>query len=70
MEPVGMCRMCLVDVGRPVVDRASGELVKNPDGTPKIQFGAKLETACTTPISEGMQVIGLSDKVKVPEMIS
>ena len=21
MEPVGMCRMCLVDVGRPVFDR-------------------------------------------------
>ena len=64
MEPVGMCRMCLVDVGRPVVDRASGEVVKNPDGTPKIQFGPKLETACTTPVSEGMQVVGLSDKVQ------
>jgi NADH-quinone oxidoreductase subunit G len=57
MEPVGMCRMCLVDVGRPVVDRASGEVVKNPDGSAKIQFGPKLETACTTPVSEGMVVI-------------
>ena len=64
MEPVGMCRMCLVDVGRPVVDRATGEQVKNPDGSPKIQFSPKLETACTTPVSEGMQVIGLSDKVQ------
>ncbi len=64
MEPVGMCRMCLVDVGRPVVDRATGEVVKNPDGSPKIQFGPKLETACTTPVSEGMLVVGLSDKVQ------
>jgi NADH-quinone oxidoreductase subunit G len=23
MEPVGMCRMCLVEVGRPVIDRAN-----------------------------------------------
>ena len=69
MEPVGMCRMCLVDVGRPLVDRATGEVVKGPDvpighGLPKIQFGPKLETACTTPVSEGMLVVGLSDKVQ------
>jgi NADH-quinone oxidoreductase subunit G len=64
MEPVGMCRMCLVDIGRPVIDRTTGELVREADGSPKIQFGPKLETACTTPISEGMVVIGLSNKVK------
>jgi len=61
MEPVGMCRMCLVEVGRPVIDRASGKPVME-DGKPKIQFGAKLETACTTPVSEGMVVDGLSEK--------
>jgi NADH-quinone oxidoreductase subunit G len=64
MEPVGMCRMCLVEVGHPVVDRATGEIVMNPDGSPKIQFGPKLDTACTTPVSEGMVVIGLSEKVQ------
>jgi NADH-quinone oxidoreductase subunit G len=64
MEPVGMCRMCLVDVGRPVIDRVSGLPTLDEDGTPKIAFGPKLETACTTPISEGMVVVGLSDKVK------
>jgi NADH-quinone oxidoreductase subunit G len=64
MEPVGMCRMCLVDIGRPVVDRASGQVVTNPDGSPKINFGPKLETACTTPVTEGMVVDGLSDKVR------
>ena len=64
MEPVGMCRMCLVEIGRPVIDRTTGTPLLEADGKPKIQFGAKLETACTTPVSEGMVVIGLSDKVK------
>jgi NADH-quinone oxidoreductase subunit G len=62
MEPVGMCRMCLVDIGRPVIDRSTGQVVIE-DGKPKIQFGPKLETACTTPVSEGMVVVGMSDKV-------
>ncbi|MCX8025299.1 MAG: 2Fe-2S iron-sulfur cluster-binding protein, partial [Thermanaerothrix sp.] len=56
MEPVGMCRMCLVEVGRPVIDRTTGQPVLEADGSPKIQFGPKLETACTTPVSEGMVV--------------
>jgi NADH-quinone oxidoreductase subunit G len=64
MEPVGMCRMCLVDVGRPVIDRATGQPVLEADGSQKLQFGPKLETACTTPVMEGMVVIGMSDKVK------
>ena len=63
MEPVGMCRMCLVDIGRPAVDRATGQSVLNEDGTPKIAFGPKLDTACTTPVSEGMVVWGASEKV-------
>ena len=59
-----MCRMCLVDIGRPMIDRATGQPVLNEDGTPKIQFGPKLETACTTPVSEGMVVIyGATEKV-------
>lgn len=63
MEPVGMCRMCLVEIGRPVIDRATGQPQLNEDGTPKIQFGPKLETACTTPVSEGMVVNTSSRKV-------
>jgi NADH-quinone oxidoreductase subunit G len=62
MEPVGMCRQCLVEVGRPVIDRSTGTHVLEADGSPKIQFGAKLETACSTPVSEGMVVIGTSPK--------
>lgn len=63
LKPVGMCRMCLVDVGRPQMDRATGAPVLNEDGTPKIAFGPKLETACTTPVSEGMVVWGATEKV-------
>jgi len=55
MEPVGMCRMCLVEIGRPVIDRATGQVVLE-NGQPKIQFMPKLETACTNPVSEGMVV--------------
>ena len=64
MEPVGMCRMCLVEIGRPVIDRATGQPVLQEDGSPKIQFGGKLETACTTPVSQGMVVLGMTDKAK------
>jgi NADH-quinone oxidoreductase subunit G len=64
LEPVGMCRMCLVDIGLPERDRATGEPVLNEDGSPKIQFGRTLQTACTTPVSEGMVVVGASDKVQ------
>ena len=62
MKPVGMCRQCLVEVGRPVIDRATGKPVSEPDGSPRIAFGTKLETACTTPVSEGMVVRTNSEK--------
>jgi NADH-quinone oxidoreductase subunit G len=64
MEPVGMCRMCLVEIGRPVIDRATGQPVLEENGSPKIQFGTKLETACTTPVSQGMVVLGMTEKAK------
>lgn len=63
MEPVGMCRMCLVDIGRPMIDRATSQPVLDADGSPKIQFAPKLETACTVPVSEGMVVVTRSEKV-------
>ncbi len=64
MEPVGMCRMCLVDIGRPLIDRTTGQPMLEEDGSPKVSFGPKLETACTTPVSEGMVVLGATEKVK------
>ncbi|MCA2001850.1 MAG: NADH-quinone oxidoreductase subunit NuoG [Chloroflexi bacterium] len=63
LEPVGMCRMCLVEIGRPMVDRATGQVVME-NGQPKIQFMPKLETACANRVSEGMVVMTVSDKAK------
>ncbi|MGH2628622.1 MAG: NADH-quinone oxidoreductase subunit NuoG [Anaerolineales bacterium] len=56
LDPVGMCRMCLVEIGRPERDRASGDWVRDGEGKPVIRFGSKLETACTTPVGEGWEV--------------
>jgi NADH-quinone oxidoreductase subunit G len=64
MEPVGMCRQCLVEIGRPLMDRATGQPVLNEDGTPKLQFMPKLETACTNPVAEGMVVLTATEKAK------
>ena len=64
MKPVGVCRMCLVEIGRPLVDRASCQWLREADGSPKIQFGAKLETGCTVLVSEGMVVRGFTENVK------
>jgi len=61
LKPVGMCRMCLVEIGRPMVDRATGQVVME-NGQPKIQFMPKLETACTNVVSEGMVVLTRSEK--------
>ena len=64
MEPVGMCRQCLVEIGRPMIDRATGKPALDDAGKSKIQFGLKLETSCTTPVSEGMVVLTNSDKAR------
>src|SRR5512138_3506104 len=61
LEPVGMCRMCLVEIGRPMRDRATGQFVME-NGAPKIQFMPKLETACTNKVEDGMVVLTQSNK--------
>jgi NADH-quinone oxidoreductase subunit G len=63
LEPVGMCRMCLVEIGRPMRDRATGQIVME-NGAPKIQFLPKLDTACTNKVEEGMVVLSQSAKAK------
>lgn len=64
LEPVGMCRMCLVEIGRPRMDRQSGEMVVDEDGQPIIEYGPNLETACTTPVGEGWVVRASSDRAR------
>ncbi len=63
MSPVGMCRMCLVEIGLPMRDRATGELLTEEDGSPKVNFGRGLQTACTVEVSPGMVVRTSTDVV-------
>ncbi len=64
LKPVGMCRMCLVQVGTPKVDPATRQPVLDAQGQPVIAMMPKLQTACTTPVSQGMVVQTTTDEVK------
>jgi len=63
LEPVGACRICLVEIGRTQRDRSTGELLLETDGTPQIYFSGNLETACTVPVAEGMVIHTANEKV-------
>ncbi|HEY6041815.1 MAG TPA: NADH-quinone oxidoreductase subunit NuoG [Anaerolineae bacterium] len=56
MEPVGMCRMCLVEVGTPRMDPATRKPVLDDKGNPVIAWMPKPQASCTTVVSEGMVV--------------
>lgn len=55
LEPVGMCRMCLVEVGNPRRGK-DGQIEVDAEGKPVIAMIPKLQTACTVPVSPGMVV--------------
>ncbi len=55
LQPVGMCRMCLVEVGTPKRGK-DGKVEQDAGGQPVIAWMPKLQTACTTVISDGMAV--------------
>ncbi|MEL6308419.1 MAG: 2Fe-2S iron-sulfur cluster-binding protein, partial [Chloroflexota bacterium] len=63
MEPVGMCRMCVVELGSVSRDRATGDIQYNEDGTPQIRWFPKLQTACTQMVSDGMYIKTDTEKV-------
>jgi len=63
LSSVGMCRMCLVKVGTPVIDRATREVQLNEDGSPVIRWFPTLQTACTMPVSPGMVVHTQTEEV-------
>ena len=50
MKPVGMCRMCLVEVG-----------TKGPDGS--VRMMPKPQAGCTLPASEGLVIVTDTDKI-------
>jgi NADH-quinone oxidoreductase subunit G len=55
LPPLGACRICVVEVGMPKLgpDRKP---VLAADGTPEIAWMPKVQTGCTTPVADGMQV--------------
>ncbi len=74
LDPVGMCRMCLVEVGTPAINRATGQPELDENGNPIVRFFPKPMTACTTPVSEGMVVkvnseAALDDRKSVLEFL-
>jgi NADH-quinone oxidoreductase subunit G len=50
------CRMCLVEVGYPATDRATGALKYDENGELVVNWGRKPATACNTPLSPNMVV--------------
>ncbi len=56
LDPVGMCRMCLVEMGSVARDRATGEIQYDDDGNPQIRWFPKLQTACTQDTFDGMHI--------------
>lgn len=55
MDPVGMCRMCLVEMGS-AYDPKEKKIVKDEAGNPQIKWQPKLNTACTQKVSDGMAI--------------
>ncbi len=64
LPAVGMCRMCMVAVGTPRIDRDTRQPVLDEHGKPVIQMNPKLQPACTTRVSPGMAVVTNSEEVK------
>ena len=56
MVPVGMCRMCLVEMGTIQKDRETGEVQRDEDGNPLVRWFPKLQTACTQVVSDGLVI--------------
>ena len=52
----GNCRMCLVELGMPGRDRATGEAMLNEDGSPKIMWMPGPAIACGTKAAPGMHI--------------
>ena len=55
LPPLGACRICVVEIGTPKLgpDRKP---VSSPDGAPEIAWMPKVQTGCTTTVTDGMHV--------------
>jgi NADH-quinone oxidoreductase subunit G len=56
MAPVGMCRMCLVEMGSLVKNKETGQVEVDAAGKPQVRWMPKLQTACTTVVSDGLVI--------------
>ena len=63
MEPVGMCRMCLVTVGQTVIDRETAQVQLDEAGRPVVRWLPKPQTACTLVVADGMVAVTGSAEV-------
>jgi NADH-quinone oxidoreductase subunit G len=59
----GNCRMCLVEMGLPGKDRATGKNLTNPDGSPLIQWFPGPAIGCGTKAAPGMHIRTKSEMV-------
>jgi NADH-quinone oxidoreductase subunit G len=64
LSVAGNCRMCLVEMGTPMRDRASGEAILEDDGSPKIGWVPKPVIGCATNVSPGMHLRTESELVQ------
>jgi len=60
----GNCRMCLVEIGMPMRDRATGAAVLDEAGKPKIGWAPKPAIGCATKVSPGLHVRTQTPAVK------
>jgi NADH-quinone oxidoreductase subunit G len=63
LSVAGNCRMCLVEMGTPMRDRATGDSILEEDGSPKIGWVPKPVIGCATNVSPGMHLRTESDLV-------
>ncbi len=56
LASVGMCRMCLVELGQAQIDKETQQFQAGDDGKIVIRWQPKLQTACTTTVADGLTV--------------
>ncbi len=64
LSVAGNCRMCLVETGMPMKDRATGQPVLDEKGQPKVGWAPKPAIGCATTVSPGLHVKTDSPVVK------
>jgi NADH-quinone oxidoreductase subunit G len=64
LSVAGNCRMCLIEMGMEMKDRATGQVVLDESGKPKIQWLPRAQIACATNAAPGQHFKTNSPLVK------